>query len=106
MKHRLKSGKACDYIDLSDNESTVYRGSGWAVAHVKDDQIVKFVYLNEFEYGNEEAEAKAAINAALKHGEAWFGMCSAHQFCDPRKMTIDDPTLFAKIMRLSVEDSI
>ena len=104
MKHRIKSGSACDYIDLSDNESTVYRGCGWAVAHVKGDQIVKFVYLNEFEYGNEEAEAKAVIDAAIQHGEAWFGMCSSYQFCEPRKMTIDDPTLLAKIMRLSVED--
>ena len=103
MENRIKIGQACDYIDLNDAEANLYRGAGWAIAHVEDDQIVKFVYLNEFQYGNEEAEAKAVIEEAI-HGEAWFGMCSSYQFCEPRKMTIDDPTVFAKIMRLSVED--
>ena len=103
MEHRIKSGAACDYIDLNDVEANLYRGAGWAIAHITEGEIVKFEYLN-FEIGNEEAEAQEAIDAGLKHGECWFGMCGSYQFCEPRKMTLDDPTVFAKIMRLSVYD--
>jgi len=104
MYHRMKNGAACDYIDFNDAEAEFYSGAGWAIAHVEDDQIVKLVYLNQLEYGNEEAEAKVAIDDALESGNCWFGMCSSYQFCDPREMTLDDPTLLAKIMRLSVEE--
>lgn len=106
MYHRMKNGAACEYIDLNDAESDLYRGAGWAIAYVENDQFIKFVYLNQFEYENEEAEAKAAIHSALTHGDCWFGMLGSYQFSDPLKMTIDDPTLFAKIMRLSVEEEL
>lgn len=104
MKHRMKNGAACDYINLNDVEANLYSGAGWAIAHVEGDQIVKFVYLNQLEYENEEAEAKLAIDDALKRGDCWFGMCSSYQFCEPREMILDNPTLLAKIMRLSVEE--
>ena len=103
MEHRIENGQACDYIDLNDAEAKLYQGAGWAIAHVKDDEIIKLVYLNQFEYENEESEAKAAINDALEHGDCWFGMCSSYQFCEPREITANDPTLLAKIMRLSME---
>jgi len=106
IKSRLEHGSACDFISLNDAESELYHGSGWAIAHVDADQITKLVYLNQFEYGKEEIKAKSAIDEGLKHGNAYFGMCSTYTFCDPRKMTMDDPTLFARIMRLSVEEEI
>jgi hypothetical protein len=104
IESRLESGKACDFISLNKTESELYHGAGWAIAHVDADQITKLVYLNQFEYQNEERDAKAAIDDALKQGNAYFGMASSYTFCDGRKMTLDDPTLFAKIMRMSVED--
>lgn len=104
FEDRIFQATACEAINLNEAEGEIYRGAGWAIAHVEKDQITKFVYLNTFEFGNEEAEAKAAIDAALKHGEAWFGMCSCHQFCDPRQITLNDPALFPRIMRLSVEE--
>jgi hypothetical protein len=103
FEDRIFQATACEAIDLNETESEIYHGAGWAIAHVEKDQIIKFVYLN-FEIGNEETEAEAAIKAALEHGEAWFGMCSCYQFCEPRQMTLNDPTLFARIMRLSVYD--
>tara|TARA_R100000935_G_scaffold57220_1_gene90676 strand:- start:423 stop:749 length:327 start_codon:yes stop_codon:yes gene_type:complete len=103
---RLEHGKACDYISLNEAEAELYHGAGWAIAHVEADQITKLVYLNQFEYGSEEREAKAAIDDAMKQGNAYFGMASSYTFCDGRKMTMDDPTLFAKIMRLAVEEDV
>lgn len=112
MEHRIKNGPACDYIDFNDREAELYGGSGWAIAHVENGEIVRLVYLNQFEYGNEEAEAKMAIDDALESSqfpfvECWFGMCSGYEFCEPRNMTPDDATaqleLLAKIMRLAVE---
>lgn len=100
---RVKSD-ACEYVDLSENESELYHGAGWAIAHVSKDQINSLTYLNEFEYQNEKAEAEAAIKAALKHGEAYLGMCSSYQFCEPALISVDNPTVAARIMRLSVEE--
>jgi len=106
IKSRLEHGSACDFISLNDAEAELYHGAGYAIAHVDADQIAKLVYLNQFEYLNEERDAKAAIDDAIKHGNAYFGMASSYTFCDGRKMTLDDPTLFAKIMRLSVEEEV
>lgn len=100
---RVKSD-ACTYVDLSESESELYHGAGWAIAHVSEDQINSLTYLNEFEYENEEAEAEAAIKAALEHGEAYLGMCSSYQFCEPALISADNPTVAARIMRLSVEE--
>ena len=52
----------------------------------------------------EELEAKIAIQAALKHGDAYLGMCSCYQFCEPVAINAHNPTVAAKIMRLSLED--
>ena len=103
IKSRLEHGSACDFISLNDAEAELYHGAGHAIAHVDNEQITKLVYINQFEYGNEELEARAAIDDAMKQGNAYFGMASSYTFCDGRKMTLDDPTLFAQIMRLSVE---
>ena len=106
IESRLEHGSACDFISLNDAEAELYHGAGYAIAHVDHDQITKLVYLHQFEYQNEEQDAKAAIDEGLEHGNAYFGMCSTYTFCDPRKMTLDDPTLFARIMRLSVEEEV
>jgi len=100
---RLKK-EACPYVDLNESESELYHGAGWAIAHTDGGQIESFTYLNEFEYENEEVEAEAAIKAALKHGNAYFGMCSSYQFCEPALISGDNPTVAARIMRLSVEE--
>jgi hypothetical protein len=50
--------------------------------------------------------SRPMIKSRLEHGNAYFGMASSYTFCDGRKMTLDDPTLFARIMRLSVEEEV
>ena len=85
IESRLEHGSACDFISLNDAEAELYHGAGYAIAHVDHDQITKLVYLNQFEYQNEEQDAKAAIDEGLEHGNAYFGMCSTYTFCDPRK---------------------
>tara|TARA_R110002072_G_C7668470_1_gene510271 strand:+ start:255 stop:572 length:318 start_codon:yes stop_codon:yes gene_type:complete len=96
--------EACTYVDLNESELKFYKGAGWAIAYINESQIESFTYLNEFEYGDEELEAKIAIQAALKHGEAYLGMCSCYQFCEPVAINAHNPTVAAKIMRLSLED--
>ena len=100
---RVKSD-ACTYVDLNESESELYHGAGWAIAHVSEAEINSLTYLNELEYQNEEVEAEAAIKAALDHGEAYLGMCSSYQFCEPVLISGDNPTVAARIMRLSVEE--
>jgi len=100
---RIKK-EACPYVDLSESESELYHGAGWAIAHTDEGQISSLTYLNEFEYQNEEVEAEAAIKAALGHGEAYLGMCSSYQFCEPALISSDNPSIAARIMRLSVEE--
>ena len=100
---RLKK-EACTYVDLNESESELYHGAGWAIAHVSEAKINSLTYLNEFKYQNEEVEAEAAIKAALKHGNAYLGMCSSYQFCEPALISGDNPTVAARIMRLSVEE--
>jgi hypothetical protein len=100
---RVKSD-ACTYVDLNESESELYHGAGWAIAHVSEAEINSLTYLNEFEYQKEEEEAEAAIKAALGHGEAYLGMCSSYQFCEPVLIAADNPTVAARIMRLSVEE--
>tara|TARA_X000001382_G_scaffold71870_1_gene50098 strand:- start:41 stop:370 length:330 start_codon:yes stop_codon:yes gene_type:complete len=100
---RMKKNN-CTYVDLNESESELYRGAGWAIAHVSEGEINSLTYLNEFEYESEEEEAQAAVKAALKEGNAYFGMCSSYQFCEPELIRSDNPTLAARIMRLSVED--
>ena len=109
---RVKKNKSnlVRYIDLNESESELYRGAGWAIALAMDGQIESFIYLNELEYENEEVEAKAAIKEAHEHSEvctgnaAYLGMCSSYQFCDPVLISPENPTVAARIMRLSVEE--
>jgi hypothetical protein len=96
IKSRLEHGSASDLIWLNDAEVELYHGAGYAIAHVDADQITKLVYLNQFEYLNEERDAETAIDDAIKHGNAYFGMASGYTFCDGRKIK----PAFIALMRL------
>lgn len=105
MLNRIQTNEVSNFIELNDQESEIYNGSGYAIAYVDNDKINKFVYLNSFEYQKEESQAKVEIENALQHGNAWFGMCSNYQFCEVSKITMDDVSLLPKILRLSVTES-
>ncbi len=104
MLNRIQTNEVSNFIELNDEESEIYNGSGYAIAYVDNGKINKFVYLNSFEYQNEETQAKIEIDKALEHGNCWFGMCSNYQFCEVSKITMEDPIILPKILRLSIEE--
>lgn len=90
---RIKHDALIPYINLNDDESEHYHGSGYALAFVKNGQIEQLLYIHDIP----EDGAKDVIQVALNHGNAWFGMCGSYQFSEPRKF---DEIVAAKVMRL------
>ena len=86
---------ACEYISLNESERSLYNGSGWAIAKVQDSEIKELKYLNEI---NHDFETHIKSISASK--DFWFGMCSCHEFCEPRLIALDDAVGLAKILRL------
>jgi hypothetical protein len=90
-----------EFITLSDAESEYYRGAGDAVAYFNDaGEITGIDYIGKVP----EDGAKALADKAMRHGNAWLGMCSTYEFCDLRKLDADYTAGFARIMRLVAEN--
>jgi len=83
-------------VNLTDEESEIYRGAGDAVALVKDGKISTFIYLHDVEELDD-------ILAQTRDADAYLGMCSCYQFCQPRRLTADDPASYARLARLHGE---
>ena len=78
-------------------ETDLYHGAGHAVAFVEGDQIVKLLYLHD------EDNLKV-ITDSIEGKECYLGMCSSHEFCDPRLLTLDDVVGYARLARLHGEE--
>tara|TARA_R110002073_G_scaffold159663_1_gene315033 strand:- start:1414 stop:1734 length:321 start_codon:yes stop_codon:yes gene_type:complete len=78
-------------------ESALYHGSGNAIAYVEQDQIVKLLYLHD------EDDLKVITDSVVGN-ECYLGMCSSHEFCDPRLLTLDDVVGYARLARLHGEE--
>ncbi len=90
-----------DFITLSDAESEHYRGAGDAVAYFNDaGEITGIDYIHDVP----EDGAKALADKTMQHGNAWLGMCSTYEFCEPRRLDANYTAGFAKIMRLVAEN--
>ena len=104
FKDRIeKSQIDMEYVDLADGEAeTGYEGSGDAIAFVEPDsnKIVEIVYIRNIE----ENGASAVSKKAMDHGNAWLGIMSCHQFCEPQKLDNSNLGLFARISRLVAEN--
>ena len=99
FEDRIKTDARLPYIDVTDEEAEIYHGCGDAIAYVDGGRFTSFVYLGDLA----EDGAKAAAADALKHGNAWLGMLSCHQFCKPEKLDASNPALFARVIRLVAE---
>jgi len=99
---RIKTSKiGVKYITLDDAESEHYNGAGDAIAYFNDDGAITGIdYIHDVPKDG----AKALADKAMSHGNAHLGLCSAYEFCEPRKLDGDYPTGFAKIMRLVDEN--
>tara|TARA_R110002020_G_C16019884_1_gene751867 strand:+ start:251 stop:574 length:324 start_codon:yes stop_codon:yes gene_type:complete len=85
-------------VQLSEEEDSLYKGAGNAIAYTKNDAIIKLVYLSDYEHLDDllkEIKNKRSI---------FLGMLSSYEFCDPRKLSFDNPTSFARLARLHAEE--
>ena len=90
-----------EYVELNEAEYPHYHGMGNAVVYFDDDAVITGIdYIDEVE----EDGAKALVDKAMKHKNAWLGMCSTYTVCDLRKLDASYTAGFAKIMRLVAEN--
>ena len=98
-----KSQINMEYVDLVDDEAeSGYEGAGDAIVFVdaEANKIVDIVYIRNIEEGGASAVSKYAMD----HGNAYLGIMSCHQFCDPQKLDGNNLGLFARISRLVAEN--
>jgi len=102
VKPRIETSSiGVEYITLTDAEAEHYRGAGDAVAYFDDDGVITGIdYIGQVP----EDGAKALVNKAMKHGNAWLCMCSTYELCEPRQLDANYTAGFARIMRLVAEN--
>jgi len=102
VKPRIETSSiGVEFITLTDAEAEHYRGAGDAVAYFNDDGVITGIdYIGQVP----EDGAKALIDKAMTHGNAWLGICSTYEFCEPRQLDANYTAGFAKIMRLVAEN--
>ena len=90
-----------EYVELVEAEYDHYRGSGDAVVYFDDNATITAI---DYIHNVPEDGAKDLADKALRHGNAYLGMCSTYTVCDLRKLAASYPTGFARIMRLVAEN--
>lgn len=85
----------CEFIDLQDNEVKFYKGSGDVVVFVYEDiaTIQDIIYLADMP----PPKITEVFEKAIKHGNAFFGLFSCYQLCNPIK--IEDIAQVKKLIR-------
>lgn len=89
------------YVELTEAEHPYYHGSGDAIVYFNDDAAITGI---DYIHDAPEDGAQALADKALRHGNAWLGMCSTYTVCDLRKLDASYPTGIARIMRLVAEN--
>tara|TARA_R110002020_G_scaffold105365_1_gene245777 strand:- start:449 stop:799 length:351 start_codon:yes stop_codon:yes gene_type:complete len=98
VKSRIvTSSIGVEYLDLTEAEHPHYHGAGNAVVYFNDDAIITGI---DYIHDAPEDGATALADKALRHGNAWLGMCSSYTVCDLRKLDASWPVGIARIMRL------
>ena len=90
-----------EYVELVEAEYDHYRGSGDAVVYFDDNATITAI---DYIHNVPENSAKDLTDKALRHGNAWLGMCSTYTVCDLRKLDANYLTGFARIIRLVAEN--
>ena len=90
-----------EYVELNEAEYPHYHGMGNAVVYFDDAAVITGIdYIDEVE----EDGAKALVDKAMKHGNAWLGICSTYTVNEPRRLDASYTAGFARIMRLVAEN--
>lgn len=102
---RIKQGRACDYIDITDEEASHYTGAGWKLARFENGILQGFFdpgnlpYCPDRTHAANEAGQAALAWLAQAEGEIWIVMCSCYQMCNPRKIDRNNASDLAHMMR-------
>tara|TARA_R100000900_G_scaffold86805_1_gene67872 strand:- start:53 stop:382 length:330 start_codon:yes stop_codon:yes gene_type:complete len=104
FKDRIKKSQIdMEYVDLVDDEAeSGYKGSGDAIVFVdaEANKIMDIVYIRDIPEGH----AGTISQSAMEHGNAYLGIMSCYQFCEPQKLDNSNLGLFARIERLVAEN--
>lgn len=112
VSDRIEIAPACHVINLTELEKNLYTGAGWKLASFKQGQLTGFFDPEDIEWhADEKVMANMAIESALAwlanaEGETWLVMCSCYQLCDPRKITLNDPSALAHMARVFAEQFV
>lgn len=90
-----------EYVELNEDEHPYYKGVGDAVVYFDNKASITGI---DYIHDAPEDGAKALADKAMRHGNAWLGMCSTYTVCDIRKLDDSYTAGFAKIMRLVAEN--
>lgn len=105
VQDRIEQAPACEVINLSEAEKTLYTGAGWKLARFVDGQLVGFFdplntrYQSSVQAMADEALETATAWIANAEGEVWLVMCSCYQLCEPRRITLTDASALARLAR-------
>ncbi len=112
---RIEQASACEVINLTDSEKSIYSGAGWKIARFARGALVDiFDPMNVHYNADEKAMTRAAVDQAI----AWMDdknncsdefvlvMCSCYQLCAPLVIAPADASGIARMARLIHEQFI
>jgi hypothetical protein len=100
VRDRIEQAAACEVINLTAAEVNAhYRGAGWKIAHFEEGQLVGFFDPMKMIDGDDPGQEALAWLGADKR-EMWLVMCSCTQLCEPRRVSLDDASALARMMRV------
>ena len=100
---RIEQAPACAVIRLDEDEKNIYRGAGFMLARFVGGKLVELYDPGEVTYqSDQQAIATEAVGRAYAwinttEGEHWMVECSCYELCEPRQLTITDPTAYASM---------
>ncbi|MCA2999655.1 MAG: hypothetical protein ING75_13750 [Rhodocyclaceae bacterium] len=100
---RIEHAPACSVIRLDEEEKRIYCGAGFMLARFVDAKLVELHDPGEVTYQSDrQAMATEAVGRAYAwidttEGEHWMVMCSSYELCEPRQLTIADPSAYASM---------
>jgi len=101
---RIEQAPACEVINLTDAEKTIYSGAGWKVARFVGGELAALFDPCDVPHSENTqemtGEAMLRVLEWMKEpGEYWLVQCSAYQLCEPRKLSIGN-TSYAHMARM------
>lgn len=107
--NRIEQAPACAVIRLDEDEKNIYKGAGFMLARFVDAKLVELHDPLDVTYQlDRQAMATEAVQRAYAwinttEGEHWIVVCSCYELCEPRQLTIANPSAYASMANRIVE---